>query len=172
MVLSDIAVFVDFIFYRARHLGFCSMGLFRYFVAAFQRRDGLFDDCQFGLRAADGRKSASRRNTQPIVENAVKHAVAPRANGGRVFISAKVDDGNLIIKVRDDGNDKLPANEQNGNGLGLRLVRESLAARFGSAASLNVETAANDRFTVSITIPRFDFSEKISKGFEAAARNL
>lgn len=103
---------------------------------------------------------------QPIVENAVKHAIAPRVRGGQIRITAHSDKDNLVIEVSDDGAGKLNGNEPNNNGLGLRLVRESLAARFGSAASLTTESAPNEGFKVSITIPRtnpsgkdFDFSE-------------
>ncbi len=97
---------------------------------------------------------------QPIVENAVKHAIAPRAGGGRLNIAARTDDDNLIIKVSDDGIGNSSPNGQNGNGLGLRLVRESLAVRFGSAASLTTESAPNEGFKVSITIPKTNSSGK------------
>lgn len=103
---------------------------------------------------------------QPIVENAVKHAIAPRARGGQIRITAHSDKDNLVIEVSDDGTGKSNGNAPNNNGLGLRLVRESLAARFGSAASLTTESAPNEGFKVSIMIPRtnpsgkdFDFSE-------------
>ncbi len=93
---------------------------------------------------------------QPIVENAVKHGIAPRAGGGRLHIKARINNENLIITVRDDGRAKSPANNENGNGLGLRLVRESLATRFGSAASLNTENVINQGFKVSIIVPGVD----------------
>ncbi len=62
---------------------------------------------------------------QPIVENAVKHAIAPRARGGQIRITAHSDKDNLVIEVSDDGTGKSNGNAPNNNGLGLRLVRES-----------------------------------------------
>lgn len=109
---------------------------------------------------------------QPIVENAVKHAVAPRAGGAHLHVAAQIEDGSLIIKVCDDGDEKPSTNGQNGNGLGLRLVRESLATRFGSAASLKTECAPGEGFKVLITIPRFDSSEKVFKARAIAPQNL
>ena len=100
---------------------------------------------------------------QPIVENAVKHAIAPRAAGGLLCITAETDaKDNLVIKVSDDGAaaaGNYSMNGQNGNGqntkgLGLRLVRESLAARYGVAADLTIESGRDGGFTVLITIPR------------------
>jgi sensor histidine kinase YesM len=109
---------------------------------------------------------------QPIVENAVKHGVAPRAGGGRLHIEARINNENLIITVRDDGCGESPANEENGNGLGLRLVRESLWTRFGSAACIKTETTANQGFKVSIIVPSVDSSEEGFKALEVAAQNL
>lgn len=109
---------------------------------------------------------------QPIVENAVKYGVAPRANGGRIFISARSDNGNLIVKVCDDGDGKSSASGRNGSGLGLRLVRESLAARFGAAANLKTESAPSEGFKVSLTIPRVNSSEGVFKAPEIERQNL
>jgi len=103
---------------------------------------------------------------QPIVENAVKYAVAPRADGGHLHISAQSDNGNLIIKVCDDGDGKSSAGGRNGSGLGLRLVRESLAARFGSSANLKIENAPGAGFKVSMTIPHTVPSEQNTGALE------
>src|SRR6202040_3536766 len=40
---------------------------------------------------------------QPLVENAVRHSIAPRAAGGRIEIRALREDGNLVLEVLDDG---------------------------------------------------------------------
>lgn len=106
---------------------------------------------------------------QPIVENAVKYAVAPRAGGGHLHITAHSEKDNLIVKVSDDGDEISSSEGQNGNGsgLGLRLVRESLAARFGTAANLKIENAPNQGFQVFLTIPRANTLEGSNDAPEA-----
>jgi LytS/YehU family sensor histidine kinase len=109
---------------------------------------------------------------QPIVENAVKHAIAPRARGGQIRVTARSEKENLIIEVSDDGTCKSTGNEQNNNGLGLRLVRESLAARFGAAACLTTKTKPNEGFKVTMMIPRTNPPDKDSGFSENGGQNL
>lgn len=90
---------------------------------------------------------------QPIVENAVKYAVAPRSEGGKIHISTQTDATDLLIKVRDNGAG-IVNNGENQDGLGLRLVRESLFTRFGSAADLSTVNLPDQGFEVTIKIPR------------------
>src|SRR5262249_14257333 len=73
---------------------------------------------------------------QPIVENAIRYAVANRAQGGRVRIEGRCDPGAgcLWIVVSDDGPATLPT--AGGAGLGLTLVRQRLEAGFGPSAQL------------------------------------
>lgn len=40
---------------------------------------------------------------QPLVENAIKHGVLPRKNGGNIEISSRIDNDRLVLEVRDDG---------------------------------------------------------------------
>lgn len=65
---------------------------------------------------------------QTLVENAVRHAIAPRPGGGEVSVHAVCSEGRLRISVEDDG-PGLPAVAPDGaSGLGLRLLRDRLAA--------------------------------------------
>jgi len=69
---------------------------------------------------------------QPLIENAVKYAIGPREEGGRVRIGGRVRDGMLELSVQDDG----PGLEDhealgNGRGVGLRNTRERLAVVYG-----------------------------------------
>jgi two-component system, LytTR family, sensor kinase len=73
---------------------------------------------------------------QPLVENAIVHAVAPRKSGGRVAITARRRGDRLVLEVQDDGPGLAAVS---GAGLGLRLLRDRLALLYGGAASLSLE---------------------------------
>jgi len=76
---------------------------------------------------------------QPLVENAVKYAVAPREEGGAIRIEARLAAGRLKLAVEDDG-PGLPPGGGNGGGcgVGLRNTRERLAAIYGDRHRLAV----------------------------------
>jgi sensor histidine kinase YesM len=79
---------------------------------------------------------------QTLVENAIQHAIAPRAEGGRLAVSAQQRDGRLRIEVQDEGpgGSAQPAAES--HRVGLRLLQERLAALYGEQASLSLHPAA------------------------------
>jgi two-component system, LytTR family, sensor kinase len=67
---------------------------------------------------------------QPLVENAIKHGVAPRAAGGRVIVRAYQDDDHLVLEVEDDAPEAIPA--QPGFGIGLSNTRSRLETLYGA----------------------------------------
>jgi two-component system, LytTR family, sensor kinase len=67
---------------------------------------------------------------QPLVENAIKHGVAPRAAGGRILIRAIAARGELVLEVEDDAPASLAA--QRGFGIGLANTRSRLEALYGA----------------------------------------
>jgi len=74
---------------------------------------------------------------QPLVENSVKHAIAPSSGKVTIRLSARAEYGRLVITVADDGSGAGPGQElQSGFGIGLANVRERLEARFGREASI------------------------------------
>jgi two-component system LytT family sensor kinase len=76
---------------------------------------------------------------QPIVENAVRHAVAPRRNGGTITIEASVDSDRLTMSVSDDGPGLRRVDAASaGAGIGLANVRARLHALYGDAQRLEV----------------------------------
>jgi len=87
---------------------------------------------------------------QTLVENSVKHAIAPRPEGGRLRVEAGVDGGRLAVRVWDDGpgfaGDALRA------GHGLDNLQGRLAARFGADASLAVGRRDGGTL-VTLTLP-------------------
>ena len=74
---------------------------------------------------------------QTLVENAVRHSIANRVEGGRVEITARVDGPTLSLRVRDDGAGP-KASDEVGTGYGLRALQERLEAVYGNAAALAI----------------------------------
>jgi hypothetical protein len=74
---------------------------------------------------------------QPLVENSVKHAVAPTSGQVTITLSAREEHGRLIVTVSDDGQHRTSGHERSaGHGIGLANVRERIQARFGDEASV------------------------------------
>ncbi|HQV02399.1 MULTISPECIES: histidine kinase [unclassified Novosphingobium] len=72
---------------------------------------------------------------QPLVENAVKYAVAPTRQPVTVTIAAREEYGRLVIEVSDNG-PGVPKGEKSGFGIGLANVHDRIEARYGQDASL------------------------------------
>jgi two-component system, LytTR family, sensor kinase len=109
---------------------------------------------------------------QPVVENAIQHAVAPRATQGRINIEAKRLDSLLRLEVRDNGpgiisNGDLPEKK----GVGLSNVRARLHQIYGSDFRFELVNAKDGGLTVAMEIPfqrEGDFSMADSKHEECA----
>jgi len=71
---------------------------------------------------------------QPLVENAVKHGVAGRVEGGTVRISAGIEGDRLRVALENPVDDDAPARA--GEGLGLEIVRQRLAALGGAGLTV------------------------------------
>ena len=103
---------------------------------------------------------------QPIVENAVKHGVAPRAAGGDIRVAAAVRDGYLSIHVHDSGAGATADALRRGReqGVGLRNVERRLQGQYGSAASLTIDSAPGAGTVVEVRIPVTATSRGASTG--------
>ena len=90
---------------------------------------------------------------QPLVENALKYAVAPREEGGRLRIIAQLESGHLKLVVQDDG-PGLPVGVElgTGRGVGFRNTRERLAALYGEHQTLAVRFS-RPGLRIEITLP-------------------
>ena len=89
---------------------------------------------------------------QPLVENAIRHGIAGRVGAGRVEISARRDDGTLILQVRDDGPGLRDGAAQAG-GVGLQNTRARLAQLYGEKQRLELRNAEGNGVVVTITMP-------------------
>jgi two-component system, LytTR family, sensor histidine kinase AlgZ len=87
---------------------------------------------------------------QSLVDNAIKHGIADRVQGGTLRIEAKAGLGGWVVTVSNTGALKAPAA---GAGFGLHNARERLRLLFDGAATLTVTDAA-DVTTAAVRIPR------------------
>ena len=103
-----------------------------------------------------------RFTIQPFVENAVRHGIEPREEGGSVEISARIRKGRLLLDIRDTGVGM--AAEKRGapgrgspgraeEGIGIANVRKRLELRYGPAARLTVRSERGQGTAVRIGIP-------------------
>jgi hypothetical protein len=94
---------------------------------------------------------------QPLVENAVRHGLAPRRAGGTLRLVARVatnDAGDvLLLEVSDDGRGAAPQQWQQATGLGLQAVRRQLQAHVGSGAGLHLESRPGAGFSAHLRLP-------------------
>jgi two-component system LytT family sensor kinase len=89
---------------------------------------------------------------QPLVENAVRHGIAPRVEAGMVEIRAERRGRLLRLQIRDDGPGRSAA-PQPGTGTGLANTRARLDQLYGSSYRFELGDAENGGLVVSVEIP-------------------
>ena len=99
---------------------------------------------------------------QPLVENAVRHGLAGRAEGGTVSVTAQDAGPDCLISVEDDGIGMDPESvgrlediDPSGTHVGLNNVDDRLRAAFGQDYGLIVETAPGAGTKVIVRLPKF-----------------
>jgi two-component system, LytTR family, sensor kinase len=97
---------------------------------------------------------------QPLVENAIRHGIAPSSAGGTVEIAASRRNGSVHLSVKDDGVGWDTANAAGlgnvngaGHGVGLANTRLRLQQLYGGAHAMRVEPAAPHGLSVEIEVP-------------------
>lgn len=93
---------------------------------------------------------------QPIVENSLKHGLAPKVEGGRIFLRTATRDDRLRIEIEDNGvgisEEKLP--HVYVEGIGLSNVRERLQVLYGTDFHLEIESHEGKGTTIKIDVPQ------------------
>jgi LytS/YehU family sensor histidine kinase len=76
---------------------------------------------------------------QPIVENAIKYAVAPRSGEAHLWLGGREEAGRLVLTVEDDGPGlAATAHGAGGAGVGWRNTRDRLATMYGEGAEMRI----------------------------------
>ena len=88
---------------------------------------------------------------QTLVENAVRHAISVRPEGGSIWIDCFCRAGMLTTTVRDDGPGS-NGDAVDSHHLGLRSLRERLTAAYGNKAELRI-TSDSQGFEASFVVP-------------------
>jgi LytS/YehU family sensor histidine kinase len=95
--------------------------------------------------------------TQPIIENAIKYAVAHREEGGCIRVSAQVVQQRLVIELSDDGpgldGDGGGRKATGSGGVGLRNTRERLLQLYGDECTFELTRARPTGLRVIIGLP-------------------
>ncbi len=89
---------------------------------------------------------------QPLVENAIRHGLEPKLDGGRLRVAARAQGKELVLTVEDSGTG-FGAAPTSGTGIGLLHVKQRLAAVYGSAASAAVGAADGGGVRVTLRLP-------------------
>ncbi|HYA63735.1 MAG TPA: histidine kinase [Candidatus Sulfotelmatobacter sp.] len=93
---------------------------------------------------------------QPIVENSIKHGLAPKVEGGRIYLRTSNRDGRLHIEIEDNGvgisEEKLP--HVYVEGIGLSNVRERLHVLYGADFNLDIDSHEGKGTTIKIDVPQ------------------
>jgi two-component system, LytTR family, sensor kinase len=105
-------------------------------------------------RLAEGTRDAliPAFSLQTLVENAVRHAVAPRVDATAVNIDTRFKDGMLEVVVRDTGGGNVP---ESTNGTGLKRLRERLDVLYSGRSTLDVRSNG-DGVVATMRIPQDD----------------
>src|SRR5258707_1360593 len=92
---------------------------------------------------------------QPMVENCLKHGLAPKLGGGKIELRTTNRDGRLCIEIADNGvgisEEKLP--HVYVEGIGLSNVRERLRVLYGTDFHLDIESRPGEGTVIRIEIP-------------------
>ena len=101
---------------------------------------------------------------QPLVENAIRHGVAPRLEGGTVKVSVTLAEGRLVVSVEDDGVGFTHALDGDGEGVdfqsessgtlvGLANVRQRLHTLVGRECDFRIRSEPGGGTRISYTVP-------------------
>jgi len=92
---------------------------------------------------------------QPVVENAIRHGLEPKVEGGEIVVIARRREGNVELIVADTGVGFRDVRVRAGGdgGVGLSNLRARLAALYGDAASIGIEENTPEGTRVTMRLP-------------------
>jgi two-component system, LytTR family, sensor kinase len=109
---------------------------------------------------------------QPLVENSIKHGLAPKVEGGSIFLRSRVTDSRLIIEVEDDGVGMGGAQLEessswSGMGIGMANISERLQVLYGDTARMTIDSHEGKGTLIRIRLPLVEGTSSVPEGFYA-----
>jgi two-component system LytT family sensor kinase len=117
---------------------------------------------QFDVESSIAHTAVPSLILQPLVENAIKHGIAPKVGTSRIVVQAKRRNELILLSVEDDGIGLFANGSQlgrslsgagSGAGVGLQNVRERLQTIYGAAASLSLVSIQGGGSRATLEIP-------------------
>jgi two-component system LytT family sensor kinase len=110
---------------------------------------------------------------QPLVENSIKHGLAPKVEGGSIVLRSRITDSQVVIEVEDDGVGiraprSVEATDWHGAGIGMANISERLAVLYGDAARMTVDSNEGKGTLVRIRLPLIEAGSAVPEGFYEA----
>jgi hypothetical protein len=92
---------------------------------------------------------------QPLVENAIKHGIGPKVEGGEIRISARMESDRVVMIVEDTGMGQQAVSRHRGTGIGLTNVRERLQHLYGNSGALKLEEMSPGGTRAVLILPQW-----------------
>lgn len=111
---------------------------------------------------------------QTLVENAIKHGIEPKPDGGKVRVAASLQNGQIAVEVSDTGvglpDGELLDGPTSGTGVGLQNIRDRLSMLYPGRSTLMLHSGAAGGTLVRITLPHRVATEFAAPGVPAEGK--
>jgi two-component system LytT family sensor kinase len=117
---------------------------------------------------------------QPLVENSIKHGLAPKIEGGTIYLRSRLSDGHLVVEVEDDGIGMgaaqmlEPPSGIGGSGIGMANIAERLKVLYGGTAKMVIDRGSMGGTLIRLNLPvlqSYDVGVSVSTAYSDARSN-
>jgi two-component system LytT family sensor kinase len=114
---------------------------------------------------------------QPLVENSIKHGLAPKIEGGTIYLRSRMRDGMLTVEVEDDGvgmgaaHMLEPPSGVGGSGIGIANIAERLKVLYGGSAKMIIDSGSVGGTLIRLHLPvlqPYDLGVSVSTAYSDA----
>lgn len=127
--------------------------LMKAYLGLMQVRMGSRLRCSLNLPAELATLAMPPMLLQPLVENAIKHGLEPKLEGGTIDITARREAGDLVLQVSDDGLGLDEHASTAGTRTGVSNILQRLQALYGTRASLTLQAGPAGGAIATLRLP-------------------